>query len=74
MVNQRFEAIERRFIDLEKNWDARYNNLQHNMDLRFADMNQRLDRLEGTLKRGFGLFAPVIIGILAILVKQFLGA
>ncbi len=66
MIDQRFETIERRFIDLEKrwevrlndleeNWDARYNNLQHNMDLRFADMNQRMDQLEGTLEMELGI-------------------
>ncbi len=84
-VNQRFEGIDQQIEDLKKDIDlclteARFNEFQKSVDSRFADMERRFvdmehrfDRLEGSLKWCIGLFAPVIAGILAIIVKQFLG-
>ena len=81
-VNQRFEAI---IKDLKKDIDlclteARFNEFRKSVDMRFADMERRFvdmehrfDRLEGSLKWSIGLLAPVLAGILAIIVKQFLG-
>ena len=63
--------------DLKKDIDlclteAHFNEFQKSVDMRFADMERRFDRIEGSLKWCIGLFAPVIAGILAIIVKQFL--
>ena len=84
-VNQQFEGLNQQIEDLKKKislclTEARFNEFQKSVDSRFADMERRFvdmehrfDRLEGSLKWCIGLFAPVIAGILAIIVKQFLG-
>ncbi|MFQ6041767.1 MAG: hypothetical protein ACE5PV_12990 [Candidatus Poribacteria bacterium] len=59
-VNQRFDGVNQRFEEVNQ---------------RFEGVNQRFDKLESTLKWGVGLlaglFVPVIVGILAIIIKMF---
>ena len=81
-MDKRFVRIDERITDLKETMDERFVALKVNIEERFAqvdrrfeEVNQRLDKLESTLKWASGLlaglFVPVIVGILAIIIKMF---
>jgi hypothetical protein len=61
-IEERFVQVDRRFAEV----DRRFTDLKESVDKRF-------DKSDTTLKWVIGLFSPVIIGILAIIVKMFFG-
>ena len=71
-LDQRFEARDGRLIDLDKSWNARFSALQRSIDWRLADIEKR-NRLDTTFKWICGMYVIIMLGILAIIVKQFLG-
>ena len=64
IMEERFAQVYRRFDESREY-----------VDMRFEEVNQRFDKLDSTLKGAFGLlaglFVPVIVGILAIIIKMF---
>jgi hypothetical protein len=61
-IDGRFTEVDRRFIEV----DRRFTDLKESVDKRF-------DKSDATLRWIIGLFSPVIIGILAIIIKMFFG-
>ena len=66
-INMRFEEVNQRFDGVNQRFEE--------INQRFDGVNQRFDKLESTLKWAVGLlaslFVPVIVGILAIIIKMF---
>lgn len=58
--------VDRRFSEI----DRRFDELRVEMDRRFGEMDRRFDRLERWF---FAVGIPIILGILAIIIKIFLG-
>lgn len=81
-MDERFVALEKsmdeRFVALKESMegqlaqaDKRFSEFRENVNMRFENVNMRFDKLESTLKWSIGLFVPVIVGILAIIIKVF---
>jgi len=70
-IEARFAQVDRRFDESREEVNMRFEEVNQ----RFEGVNQRFDKLESTLKWGIGLlaglFVPVIVGILAIIIKMF---
>jgi hypothetical protein len=68
-IDGRFTEVDRRFIEVDRRFtevDRRFTDLKESVDKRF-------DKSDATLRWIIGLFSPVIIGILAIIIKMFFG-
>jgi vacuolar-type H+-ATPase subunit I/STV1 len=79
-MDERFVQVDRRFADLKDSIDGRFVQFDKRMDERFARDKERIDNLQesvnklgANIKWTIGLFSPVIIGILAIIIKMFFG-
>jgi DNA anti-recombination protein RmuC len=79
-IDERFVQVDRRFVELKESIDERFVQVEKRMDERFARNNERIDNLQGSvdklganIKWIIGLFSPVIVGILAIIIKMFFG-
>ena len=68
------ESMEERFAQVDSRF-AQVDSCFAQVDRRFEEVNERFDKLESTLKWAVGLlvglFVPVIVGILAIIIKMF---
>ena len=71
-MDERFAQVDRRFSEV----DRRFVELKEDVDKRFDGVDKRFDKLDATLKwvigLVIGLFSPIIVGILAIIIKMFI--
>jgi tetrahydromethanopterin S-methyltransferase subunit G len=86
-IDERFVQIDERFVQFEKRIDERFVHFDKRIDERFARVDVRIDNLDvridnlqesvdklgANIKWTIGLFSPVIVGILAIIIKMFFG-
>lgn len=86
-MDERFVQVDRRFAELRERIDERFVQFDKRIDERFAQVDERIDNLDerinnlkesvdklgANIKWIIGLFSPVIVGILAIIVKMFFG-
>ena len=77
-IEARFAQVDRRFDESREEVNMRFEEVNQRFEevnQRFEGVNQRFDKLESTLKWAVGLlaglFVPVIVGILAIIIKMF---
>jgi len=72
-INKRFEAIDKRFEDMNKRFEdmnKRFEDLKYYVDRRFDEVNRRLTSVE-RIMLAFNI--PILIAILTILIKTFIG-
>ena len=87
-INKRFEAIDKRFEDLISYSDKRFEELKSYSDKRFEDVNKRFEDLKYYVDRRFdevnrrltsverimlAFNIPILIAILTMLIKTFIG-
>jgi tetrahydromethanopterin S-methyltransferase subunit G len=86
-MDERFVQVDRRFVELKESIDERFVQFDKRVDERFARVDERIDNLDerinnlkesvdklgANIKWIIGLSSPVIVGILAIIVKMFFG-
>jgi len=65
-MNQRFEEVDRRFGEV----DRRFGEVRGEMNRRFEQVDRRFDRIDHWF---LGVGVPLVLGILAIIVKVFFG-
>ena len=72
------KRIDERFVQFDKRMDERFVQFDKRIDERFARADERIDNLKesvdklgANVKWAIGLFSPVIVGILALIVKTF---
>ena len=72
------KRIDERFVQFDKRMDERFVQFDKRIDERFARADERIDNLKesvdklgANVKWVIGLFSPVIVGILALIVKTF---
>ena len=78
-VTSELRALGQRITDLKENMDERFAQVDRrfeDVDKRFDRVDKRFDKLDATLKwvigLVIGLFSPIIVGILAIIIKMFI--
>jgi hypothetical protein len=72
-MDERFVQVDRRFTELKESMDERFVQVdRRSVDLK-GSVDKLFDKSDATLKWVIGLFSPVIIGILAIIIKMFFG-
>ena len=72
-INRRFEAIDKRFEDMNKRFEdmnKRFEDLKYYVDRRFDEVNRRLTSVE-RIMLAFNI--PILIAILTMLIKTFIG-
>ena len=69
LIDERFIRMDERFVQV----DRRFVELKESVDKRFDEIKKRFDKSDATIKWVIGLFSPVIVGILAIIIKMFFG-
>ncbi|MFQ6040133.1 MAG: hypothetical protein ACE5PV_04690 [Candidatus Poribacteria bacterium] len=74
-VDKRFDGVDKQFDGVDKQFDGVDKRLD-GVDKRLDRMDGRFDKLDATLKwvigLVIGLFSPIIIGIVAIIIKMFI--
>ena len=78
-VDRWFSEVDRRFVEFKEYVDKRFDGVDKRLDgvdKRLDRMDGRFDKLDATLKwiigLVIGLFSPIIIGIVAIIIKMFI--